>query len=270
MKTFTITIQLLLLLPLHAYSQTMPGTVPDSPRAQFQNASDMLAEADKARDNGLYAEAIEIYGKALNAYSEFNDLHPNWKPALTKFRRRYCGEQIEALKKEIDSGRMSTGPSNTKIQIEARRKQPCAMAMKLLNDGQIKAAYDLLLENMQAHPDHIQTRFMLGVIHCRMEKFQNAILLLEPLTEESPDMAQAYVALAAAYAGANRPSDAESALKKAIKIDPSIAEPHYNMALVQLQKKDPDKAAAKKHYARSLELGGTRNKELEKSFLETQ
>ncbi len=287
MKTFTIIIQLLLFLTSHAFSQAEPEIRSNSPQSQFQDAFEILVKADKARDSGSYIKAVELYGKALNAYSEFGDKHPGWKPELTKFRRRYCSNQIDSIRREMESGGASPTkpvetndvenhvissnrkleiPSNTDVQRENYGKRANARARELLNGGQIKKAHDILFQNLQVNPDDTQTRFLLGVIHCRRKKYDNAVHLLEPLTEEVPELAPAHVALAAAYAGANRLAAAEAALATAIEKNPSLAEAHYNMALVQMQKEEPDATAARKHYARSVKVGGKRDRELEKEL----
>ncbi len=263
MKTFTIVIQLLVVLTLNGYTQTTPEPHNDSAASQFQDAFNLLIEADKARDNGAYINAVEVYSKALKAYSEFSDKYPGWKPALTEFRRRYCSDQIDFLRKEIDSGKALPRPTDKMTQPKREGQSPDARIYNLLNSGQFKEAYELLFENMRANPDNIQTRFLLGVIHCRMKKYENAVHLLEPLTEEAPEMAQVHVALATAYAGQHRMAEAEDALATAIKKDPSLAEAHYNMAHIQMQKENSDTRAAKKYYTRSVELGGKRDRKLE-------
>ncbi|MGH8047399.1 MAG: tetratricopeptide repeat protein [Chthoniobacterales bacterium] len=59
---------------------------------------------------------------------------------------------------------------------------------------------------------------------------------------------------------------AEAELRRAVEIDPSYRDAHYNLAVVYLQRKPPSVELARRHYYKSIELGGQQDKEIEKKL----
>jgi Tfp pilus assembly protein PilF len=61
-------------------------------------------------------------------------------------------------------------------------------------------------------------------------------------------------------------SGAEDEMRKAIEIDPSYAEAHFNLAVFYLQRNPPAIELARRHYERALELGAPPDPDVEKSL----
>ena len=57
---------------------------------------------------------------------------------------------------------------------------------------------------------------------------------------------------------------AESALRKAIQLDPNFPEAHQNLAIVYATQKPPFIELSRWHYKKSLDMGQPKNAELEK------
>jgi Flp pilus assembly protein TadD len=63
---------------------------------------------------------------------------------------------------------------------------------------------------------------------------------------------------------------AEAELRRAVEIDSEYRDAHYNLAVVYLQRKPPAVELARRHYFKSIELGGQQDKELEKKLSDLQ
>ena len=61
-------------------------------------------------------------------------------------------------------------------------------------------------------------------------------------------------------------AQAETALRKAIELDPDYGDAHNNLAVIYLSEKPPMAALARWHYQKALDLGQPRNPDLEKKL----
>ncbi len=59
---------------------------------------------------------------------------------------------------------------------------------------------------------------------------------------------------------------AEAELRRAVEIDPAARDAHYNLAVLYLQRKPPAIELARRHYFRSVELGGSADPAIEKTL----
>jgi Flp pilus assembly protein TadD len=58
----------------------------------------------------------------------------------------------------------------------------------------------------------------------------------------------------------------EFELRRAVEIDPDSRDSHYNLAVLYLQRTPPAVELARRHYFRSVELGGTPDPAIEKTL----
>ena len=65
-------------------------------------------------------------------------------------------------------------------------------------------------------------------------------------------------------------SGAEEEMRKALELDPSYAEAHYNLALFYLQREPPAIELARRHYYKSVELGAPKDSEIEKRLADSK
>ena len=60
---------------------------------------------------------------------------------------------------------------------------------------------------------------------------------------------------------------AQTELRRAVELDPSYADAHYNLAVFYLQEKTPAIELARRHYFKARELGLEKDNEMEKVFI---
>lgn len=236
---------------------------------EFREAYLLLSQADYARDNQHFSLSIDLYRRALDRYIELAKKYSDWQPGVVRFRLSYCDNQLKSLLKNVKEGRIKLKKPGSRAAAEdtASNAEPPAgdsveRAMELLAAGEVNAARDLLLEALKDHPDNIAVRLLIGVVQCRVRKFDDAVFLLENLIEETPGNADAHVILGTAYFGLNRSDDAVGQMKKALELEPSHKEAHFNLAQIMLSIKPPDKDEAKNHYRKALSLGIAGDEEL--------
>lgn len=281
---------LCLLLSARICAADAPDTGPDKER--IMEAFNLMEAADQARDAGTHNEALQSYGKALDAYMQLAREYPNWQANLVRFRIAYCRDQLKVL---LGLGAApednATPPTPIPTDIAATSSPPhlaetpdplptvaapgstsagtngldhiTAAAKTLLANGEFVKARLILMEGMGIDPDHYLVRLLLGVAQCEAGRFDDAALLLKQLAEENPSDPNVHVALAGAYIGMGESLDARKEVATAIKLKPGMPEAHYNMAQILISLKPPDTQLARYHYGKALELGAKPDEKME-------
>jgi Flp pilus assembly protein TadD len=113
-------------------------------------------------------------------------------------------------------------------------------------------------------PDDPYSLFVLGRLKFRQKKFDEAIDAFSRAAKLDPQDAQVqnFLGLALSEKGLRGP--AETALRKAIQLDPGYANAHNNLAVIYLTQQPPLTELARWHYQKALAAGHPRNAELEK------
>jgi hypothetical protein len=113
-------------------------------------------------------------------------------------------------------------------------------------------------------PDDPYSLFVLGRLKFRQKKFDEAVDALSRAAKLDPQDAQIqnFLGLALSEKGLRGP--AETALRKAIQLDPGYANAHNNLAVVYITHQPPLVELARWHYQKALAIGFPRNPELEK------
>jgi tetratricopeptide (TPR) repeat protein len=253
---------------------------------QFKAAQYTITMADEARAKNKTTQAINLYKDALDTYMRLARSYPNWQPGVTEFRIAYCNDQLESLLTQLDNG--SGSPQNTPGQEDGPHLETVsfeldsfavrdsgndaevgttiATARFLLKQEDTEKARSVLLKGLRQDPDDRDIRLMMGIVHCQSEEFESALHLIRQLIKDNPSDAEAYIVLGTAYFGLGRLTSTRASLERALKIDQGLSEAHYNLAQVLISLKKPEKAAARAHYNKALELGGKRDKKLEAQF----
>ncbi|MEO1835659.1 MAG: tetratricopeptide repeat protein, partial [Akkermansiaceae bacterium] len=107
-------------------------------------------------------------------------------------------------------------------------------------------------------------QFMLGVCHYRLGEFQESNTYLRKSLELENDNAQAYIFLGSVAGREMKHEEAEVHFKTAISIDPTLAQPYYNLAVIYLDK--GDKQEALKYYREALKRGADPDLKFEASL----
>ena len=126
------------------------------------------------------------------------------------------------------------------------------MGVLFLTRDQLREAAHSFDAEVAAHPANAEAMRQLGLTLARLGDNARAIHYLETLTRRRPNDGDCWQALGFAYAAANRPRDAEIALRRAIVLPPPRAERHRDLgALLAARGKE---AEARAQYRRAIAL----------------
>jgi len=112
-------------------------------------------------------------------------------------------------------------------------------------------------------PDDPASLYLLGILRYRQEKLDEALDALSrsaQLNSTNPGT-QNYLGCVLADKGM-RPA-AETALRKALQIEPDYPDAHYNLAFIYATEKPPSPELARWHYKRAVNLGHPKSPKLE-------
>ncbi len=113
-------------------------------------------------------------------------------------------------------------------------------------------------------PDDGYSLSILGYLRFRQEKYDEAFDALSRAARLNPQSAeiQNYLGVTLSHKGQRGP--AETALRKAIQLDPGYGSAHNNLAVIYVTQPQPSLELARWHYQKALAAGHARNAELEK------
>ena len=133
-----------------------------------------------------------------------------------------------------------------------------------LDRGHLDAAEINIKQAVALAPDDPYSLFVLGRLRFAQKKYDEAIDALSRAAKLDPQDAQIqnFLGLALSEKGLRGP--AETALRKAIQLDPGYANAHNNLAVVYITQQPPLVELARWHYQKALAAGQPRNPELEK------
>jgi len=144
---------------------------------------------------------------------------------------------------------------STNTQCKAVSAAVKSEARRMMELNQAGEAIVLLREACEMMPTENGLLLTLAMAQCRIGKFADCILTLRAFDSLRPANADALLTLGTAQMGLGEIGDARASTEKAIKINPTFAEAHYNLAQILVSLMPPDVDGAQKHYQRSLELG---------------
>lgn len=109
----------------------------------------------------------------------------------------------------------------------------------------------------------------LGMIYMDQNRFPEALAALSQATLHDPNNPRARNFLGVVIGRQGWIYGAEQELRRAVELDPSYADAHYNLAVFYLQEKPPATELAKRHYFKAVELGVEKDPSMEKLFSST-
>ena len=124
----------------------------------------------------------------------------------------------------------------------------------------------LLKAATRAAPDTGLPWLILGVVQYEQGKLDAALAALAQAAYLEPKDARAHHYLGVVVGSRGWYSAAEDEMRKAIELEPDYAEAHYNLAVFYLQRVPPATELARRHYQKSVDLGGAPDPELEKKI----
>ena len=219
---------------------------------------------------------------------------------LTDEESRLLSKTTADASLRYDPGQVSAASrKRAAARLQADRRHIGSAAQRCYSAKRYRAARELYEMILDLSPGHIPTLLNLGTVHLRLQDypnaeqaFQDAITLRvdQPLPyahymlgcvhyekgedqqaadefrkalDLYPDNAPAHVFLGN-LAGLGNPAEARDHFRKASEIDPTLTEPHYNLAVLALRRGNKEEAL--RHYRTLIEKGGKPDPDLEKQL----
>ena len=177
-------------------------------------------------------------------------------------------EMAEALRLE-KSGDVKGALAIYRSVLAQNKQQSAALGGAgrcLLKLGRTGEAHELLFQwSVIPSPDN-GINLLLALILCNERQFTKAIQLAGIVLNEDASNAAAHVIMGAGLAGTGQNDAAISEMQKAVAIDPSLSEAHYNLAWLMLKKRPDQKKTAGEYYLNALKFGAVPDPVLEKSL----
>jgi len=149
------------------------------------------------------------------------------------------------------------------------QKNPTALANLAtiqMEAGRLDQADKSIQQALAVEPDDAYNLATLGKVKYQQEKYDEALDALSRAAKAIPQNAeiQNYLGVTLNQKGLRGP--AETALRKAILIDPGYGSAHNNLAVIYATQTPPFIELARWHYQKALAAGHPKNEELEKVF----
>jgi len=132
--------------------------------------------------------------------------------------------------------------------------------------GNNAAAEELLKKAVRIRMETSAAWLTLGIIYMDQDRFDEALAALSQAVLHDPHNARARNYLGVVIGRNGWIDGAQFELRRAVELDPSYADAHYNLAVFYLQDKPPTIELARRHYYRSLELGAPADPAIEKTL----
>ena len=135
-----------------------------------------------------------------------------------------------------------------------------------LQQGKVEEAEKHIRAALAQNPDDAYNLATLGELEFRQEKYDAALDSLSQAAKLDPNNPEIQNSLGGALSHKGLRVQAETALRKAIEINPLYAPAHYNLAVVYLNQTPPAPLLARWHYQKAIAAGQPRNPDLEKQL----
>jgi tetratricopeptide (TPR) repeat protein len=184
-----------------------------------------------------------------------NELPPGTVALVAEAQRYYANRQPEKAEEKY-------------LQVLQQDKKNVPTLANLaaieLDLGHLEVAEINIKQAVALAPDDAYSFFVLGRLRFRQKSYDEAIDALSRAAKLDPQDAQIQNFLGLALSDKGLRGPAETALRKAIQLDPGYANAHNNLAVVYITQRPPLVELARWHYQKALAGGQPRNAELEK------
>lgn len=198
---------------------------------EFGAISALLEKADQKLGAGDSDEAANLYGATITAYQDFSSKYPDADQEMVKFRVAYCHNQLISLA--------------SKRAVEHQKESKAEKVKKAI---ELPDLSEVISDNIDL---------------CVKGKYDEVESAMRQVIKQNPDCSEAYLLLSTVCIGKDKLNDAMKLLKKAIKLDPSNRDAHYNICQLLIRLDNPDFEKAATHYKIAIELGEDPDSDLE-------
>lgn len=137
-------------------------------------------------------------------------------------------------------------------------------AVDMIDAEKFGEAEKSLIKVLRVEPDNFKARYLMAFIRIRQKQFEDAQIVLEDLLEDYSRNEGVLLLSAGLYASMQQYAKAMTTLDRALKIAPQRPVGYLNMAWLLLEMNPKELNDPEMYYRRSVELGGSRDSELEK------
>jgi tetratricopeptide (TPR) repeat protein len=196
------------------------------------------------------AQAERKGGKA-----SVKELPPGTVALVAEAQRHYANKQLDKAEE-------------TYLQVLQQDKKNVPTLANLaaieLDLGHLEAAEINIKQAVALAPDDPYSLFVLGRLRYQQKNYDAAVDAFSQAAKLDPQDAQVQNFLGLALSDKGLRGPAETALRKALQLDPGYANAHNNLAVIYITQQPPLVELARWHYQKALAAGQPRNPELEK------
>jgi len=155
-------------------------------------------------------------------------------------------------------------------------KLDCSNLMGLVNLGLVESALgnkakaeETLKKAISIRLETAPAWLALGMMYMDEDRSDAALAALSQAALYDPQNARTRNFLGVVIGRRGWIDGAQSELRRAVELDPSYTDAHYNLAVFYLQEKTPTIELARRHYFKARELGLEKDNAMEKVFITT-
>jgi len=253
-----------------------------SPAATARSSQELVAKVDKLTKEvtGLQARVEVFEARAIPYTAEERALFQTTTPltAVTEpVARRTSARALPAgsaslvaeAQRNFAARDFAKAEQNYQDILRQDEQNPTALANLAtiqMEAGRLADAEKSIQQALAFAPDDAYNLATLGKLKYQQEKYDEALDALSRAAKTIPQNAeiQNYLGVTLSQKGLRGP--AETALRKAIQIDPNYGSAHNNLAVIYATQTPPYIELARWHYQKALAAGHPKNEELEKLF----
>jgi cytochrome c-type biogenesis protein CcmH/NrfG len=140
------------------------------------------------------------------------------------------------------------------------------LAQTQLAAGRLEECEKTVLKAVKLDPQDAGSLYLLGILRFRQEKLDDALEALNASAKYNPTNSGTQTYLGCVLEEKGQHAQAEATLRRALELDPKMADAHYYIAFVYAAETPPFPALAQWHYDRAVALGHPKSTELEKKL----
>jgi Flp pilus assembly protein TadD len=137
------------------------------------------------------------------------------------------------------------------------------LGIALYQLNQLDEAGESLRKLVALAPNQGQARALLGIVHFRRGRMEDAYNELTRAVAIEPRNPEAHNYLGIVMSEKGWATAAEQEVRRALELSPNYADAHFNLAVIYSRQKTPRLELARYHYQKAVDLGATRDPQLE-------